>query len=70
MTEFTRDQIDALWPPCGPCAFCGGPDKRHRMLDRHMSGEPVSSIAEDYGVTPEHVLAALAWTKANPTPVV
>jgi hypothetical protein len=26
-------ELDALMHPAGPCAFCGGPDKRHRVID-------------------------------------
>lgn len=52
-------RLDELWPPCGPCAFCGGPDKRHRLWDmikgRHAEGETVEALAEDYGVTTEHI---------------
>ena len=43
-------------PPAGPCAFCGYPDKRHRMWDmirgRFAAGESIADLAKDYGQTP------------------
>jgi hypothetical protein len=45
--------VDATMPPHGPCAFCGGPDARHRVLDaiasRIAAGESARSVADDYG---------------------
>jgi hypothetical protein len=38
----------------GPCAFCGGPDARHRVVDawveRVAAGEPVATVAAEFGV--------------------
>ena len=32
--DMTRPmKLDHYFPPCGPCAFCGHPDKRHRLWD-------------------------------------
>lgn len=52
------NDISALYreffPPAGPCAFCGWPDKHHRVYDaikrRYLGGDPVASIAGDYGI--------------------
>jgi len=45
-------EVDAAFPNSGPCAFCGGPEARHRVLDaiveRYRTGEPASDIAGDY----------------------
>ncbi len=39
----------------GPCAFCGHPDARHRMVDtiteRYTAGETVEALAQDYRCT-------------------
>jgi len=44
--------VDTTFPYSGPCAFCGGPEARHRILDtiveRHRAGESVAEIAWDY----------------------
>lgn len=46
--------IDEAFPPCGPCAMCGGGDARHRIFDaifdRACSGETYADLAADYGV--------------------
>jgi hypothetical protein len=38
----------------GPCAFCGGSDARHRVVDawveRVAAGEPVALVAAEFGV--------------------
>jgi hypothetical protein len=56
--------IDAKWPYCGPCAFCGCADKRHRLFDamrgRVRAGESRKSVAEDYGCSMDALLAVLA----------
>jgi len=45
-------EVSAAVPYSGPCAFCGGPEARHRVLDtiveRHRTGESASDIAGDY----------------------
>ena len=57
------DQLDDLWPPRGPCGFCGGPDARHRIFDvirdRRAAGESISALADDYRVTEKHIIVAL-----------
>lgn len=39
-------------PPRGPCALCGDPEARHRMVDairaRVRAGESVRFVAKDY----------------------
>jgi len=32
-------ELDKWFPPRGPCAFCGGPDKRHRLWDAILSSK-------------------------------
>lgn len=63
-TPLTLDT--ALYPYAGPCAFCGRPDKRHRMWDAiresHRAGDPVDMLAEWYDLTAEQV----AWIVAQP----
>jgi hypothetical protein len=41
--------LDRYFPRCGPCAFCGHVDKRHRLWDAIMN-RPESSafLARDY----------------------
>lgn len=45
-------EIDAAVPYSGPCAFCGGIEARHRVLDaiteRVRAGEPTADVADDY----------------------
>ncbi len=47
-------RFDGFMPPAGPCAFCGGTDKRHRMTDAlvgyHRAGDSPKSIADDVGL--------------------
>lgn len=46
--------LDKRWPKCGPCAMCGGPDKRHRLWDAiETSGrlDGVAFAARDYDVS-------------------
>lgn len=47
--------IDAEMPFAGPCGICGGPDKRHRVLDAVAdcvrAGDSVASVAEAYGLS-------------------
>ena len=51
-------------PPAGPCAFCGLPDRRHRLLEsvaeNVRAGDSVAFIAEVYGVAEEAVRTAAA----------
>lgn len=55
--------IDRYFPRCGPCAFCGKKDARHRVIDsiraRHAVGETVEELAEDYDISVDAVRAAL-----------
>lgn len=59
------------------CAFCGGPDSRHRVVDaqmeRFIAGESMESVAADWDVTPVEMVkdwskaygrALAGWTKA------
>lgn len=47
--------LDQLWPKRGPCAFCGGPDARHRTFDaitgRFMAGDSIAALADDYEIS-------------------
>ncbi len=42
-------------PPSGVCAFCGYPDRRHRLWDmvlsRFKAGETLQDLATDYDYT-------------------
>jgi hypothetical protein len=47
-------ELSERWPPSGPCAICGGPDKRHRLWDAvDMSGrlDGVRFAAKDYSMS-------------------
>ena len=51
-------ELDKYYHPCGPCAFCGHHDKRHRMWDMFMdSPESDVELAADYHVDKEYVTA-------------
>lgn len=47
--------VDEEMPPAGPCGICGGPDKRHRVIDAAigmvMAGDHPAAVAEDYGLS-------------------
>ena len=53
--------VNVAVPYSGPCAFCGGPEARHRVLDtiveRFRAKESVTDIALDYGKTVKVVAA-------------
>lgn len=57
---------EAIYPYAGPCAFCGRPDKRHRLFDgireAYRAGESIGDIADDYDLSPERV----EWIIAQP----
>ena len=44
--------LDLLYPYAGECAFCGHPDKRHRLADSMIenvrAGDPPSVVARAY----------------------
>lgn len=54
-----QELIDREMPHRGPCAICGSDDARHRVLDaiaEHVrAGDPVSVMAQDFGVSAELV---------------
>ena len=56
-------ELDQWYPPCGPCAFCCGPDKRHRVWDVWIAqadaGETAADIADDFDAVLEYVEAVL-----------
>lgn len=62
-------------PPCpsprlGPCGICGWhPDQRHRVRDtilsRLLAGEPAGDVANDYGWTPDEIMALHLDIDAN-----
>ena len=50
--------LDKWFPPCGPCAFCGHPDKRHRMWDMLIDAQDSPEmLAKMYELPIEAVLA-------------
>lgn len=53
------EAIDLYMPYQGPCAFCGFPDKRHRVLDsivgRYRAGDSAKSIGPDFNLTEEAI---------------
>ena len=50
--------LDKWFPPCGPCAFCGHPDKRHRLWDMLIdSPDPPEMLANMYDLSLEAVQA-------------
>lgn len=46
--------LDLLYPFAGPCAICGGPDKRHRLADslieQARAGDSPAMLARAYSV--------------------
>ena len=54
-------QLDKFYPPCGPCAFCGFKDKRHRLWDSWLclKNEGAEWIAIAYEVDIEYVRLVL-----------
>jgi hypothetical protein len=59
-----RAALALFGPAAGPCAFCGLPDRRHRLLEavaeNVRAGDSILFVAEEYDVTPEAVFAAIA----------
>ena len=55
--------LNRYFPHAGPCAFCGHPDKRHRLWDAIMgqraAGDSVDLIAWWYELPRAAVLAVL-----------
>jgi hypothetical protein len=53
--------LDLLYPFAGPCAICGGPDKRHRLADAIVSnvrgGDAPRLVANAYDVAETTVVA-------------
>jgi len=45
--------VDVEMPYAGPCAFCGGTDKRHRVIDSIVecirAGDDLKQLADIYG---------------------
>ena len=56
-------ELDKWFRPCGPCAFCGHRDKRHRLWDAMMgraeAGETAAETARDLEYPIEAVEAVL-----------
>lgn len=54
-------ELGKWFPRCGPCAFCGHKDKRHRMWDTMLGmldgGDSVELVATNYCVPVEAVEA-------------
>lgn len=63
-TALTIADLDQWFPPCGPCAFCGFHDQRHRVwaaiMDRAAAGETAAELALDYGVPVAAIEAVLS----------
>lgn len=59
-----RSALALMGPFAGPCAFCGLPDRRHRMLEsvaeNVRAGDSVHSVALDFGMPDTAVQAAVA----------
>jgi hypothetical protein len=48
--------LDKFYAPCGSCAFCGGPDKRHRLWDMFIdSPDSDEEVARQYDTPVEHI---------------
>lgn len=51
--------LPLVGPECGPCAFCGHHDKRHRIAEAIreivMAGDDPESVAALYGMPVLHV---------------
>jgi len=61
--------LDKFYPPCGPCAFCGHPDKRHRLWDIFLDDpESDENVAADYDTSVEHVREVRRLRPYKPTP--
>lgn len=61
-------ELDVLGRYAGPCWFCGGPDKRHRLADSIVggvrAGDSPEETARSYVVSVETVNALVAgWTR-------
>ena len=56
----TTPNYDLVGPFAGECAFCGGPDKRHRMYDAIVEclrgGDSAELVARGYDLPLESVL--------------
>jgi len=61
--------FDVLHPNAGPCAFCGGPDKRHRLADSvvaYARTDGPDSIGDDFPrVTSDMARTLLAVVERN-----
>lgn len=53
--------LSKWFPRCGPCAFCGHKDKRHRLWDTMLgmldAGDSVRRVARCYRVPEAAVMA-------------
>ena len=61
MSKHTLAMTQGIEPFRGPCAFCGGPDARHRLFDslRYDPGTPLETALEyDVPVLLVHVVRA------------
>ena len=61
--------LDRLFPPRGPCAFCGDEivGARHRVIDaiaeRVHAGDPIEEVASEYPGDWEAALVACAFVE-------
>ena len=61
--------LDVLYPYAGPCLFCGGPDKRHRLADSIVedlrAGDTQESVADGYQMPVEAMAPLLETAERN-----
>ena len=51
MSKHTLAMTQGIEPFRGPCAFCGGPDARHRLFDSLRDDpQPAAETADEYNV--------------------
>lgn len=59
-----RAALALFGPPAGPCAFCGLPDRRYRLLEavaeNVRAGDEIATVAADYEVGVAAIEAAVA----------
>lgn len=59
-----RAALALCGPAAGPCAFCGLPDRRHRLLEAVAgsvrAGDSILFVANEYDLDPEAIFAAVA----------
>lgn len=68
-SDDVRAALVLFGPPAGPCAFCGLPDRRHRLLEavaeNLRAGDDPAAVADEYDVSAEAVGAAAALGRTS-----